>query len=88
MKADEKKSKKPMSLKMQMKMIIRLFVDILKTAWEVVENCYTRDPKQNRKIPDVGVTAAEKFSRESCKEMTTCSCYSLQLRKNRRGGGC
>ena len=38
-----------MSLKMQMKMIIRLFVDILKTAWEVVENCYTRDPKKTGK---------------------------------------
>ena len=25
------------------------------------------------------LTAAEKFSRESCKEMTTCSYYSLQL---------
>ena len=44
-----KKNKKPMSLKMQMKMIIRLFVDILKTAWEVVENCYTRDPKKTGK---------------------------------------
>ena len=25
------------------------------------------------------MTAAENFYRESCKEMTTCSCYSLQL---------
>ena len=47
-----------------------------------------KGPQKDRKVPDVGVTAAEKFSRESCKEMTTCSCYSLQLRKNRRGGGC
>ena len=46
---------------MQMKMIIRLFVDILKTAWEVVE--------KGRKVLDVGMTAAEKFSRVSCKEM-------------------
>ena len=34
---------------MQMKMIIRLFVDILKTAWEVVENCQTMDPKKTGK---------------------------------------
>ena len=43
-----------------------------------------KGPQKDRKVPDVGLTAAEKFSRE----MTTCSCYSLQLRKNRRGGGC
>ena len=46
MNADEKKSKKPMSLKMQMKMIIRLFVDILKTAWEVVEIITQGTPKR------------------------------------------
>ena len=34
---------------MQMKMIIRLFVDILKTAWLVVENCFTSDPVQTGK---------------------------------------
>ena len=34
---------------MQMKMITRLFVDILKSTWEVVENSYTRDPKKTGK---------------------------------------
>ena len=42
----DKKKQETHELKMQMKMIIRLFVDILKTAWEVMENCYTRDLKK------------------------------------------
>ena len=41
-----------------------------------------KEPQKDRKVPDAGVTAAEKFSRESCKEMTTYSCYILQPRKN------
>ena len=43
----DKKKQETHELKMQMKMIIRLFVDILKTTWEVVENSYTRDPKRS-----------------------------------------
>ena len=42
----DKRKQETHELKMQMKMIIRLFVDILKTTWEVVENSYTRDPKK------------------------------------------
>ena len=45
----DKKKQETHELKMQMKMIIRLFVDILKTTWEVVENSYTRDPKKTGK---------------------------------------
>ena len=78
----DKKKQETHELKMQM------FFDILKTTWEVFGKLLYKGPQKDWKVPDVGVTAAEKFSRENCKEMTTCSCYSLQLRKNRRGGGC
>ena len=46
---------------MQMKMIIRLFVDILKTAWEVVENCYTKDPKKAGKSLMLGWVLQRNF---------------------------
>ena len=45
----DKKKQEIHELKMQMKMIIRLFVDILKTTWEVVKNSHTRNPKKTGK---------------------------------------
>ena len=50
----DKKKQETHELKLQMKMIIRLFVDILKTAWLVVENCFTSDPKKTGKSLKLG----------------------------------